>query len=261
MAARALWKGVVSPGKIELPVKLYSAVEDRSIHFRLLSKHHRAPIRQRMVDPTTGEEVPNESMHKGYEVEPGVFVMFEDQELESLQPKASRAIEVLSFVPRYAISEQWYDRPYYLGPDGSVGKYFAFVAALDQAKRTGIARWVMRNTEYAGALIVHQAYLALITLRHAEEVVSASSLAPPEGKALDARELAMAEQLVGALAGDFDPEAARDEHRARVLELVEAKAHGKKAKVLRPPRKAPGQPSLVKALEASLSHAKRAANA
>lgn len=260
MAARAIWKGVVSVGKVEVPVKLYSAVEDRSIHFRLLSKNQRAPIRQRMVDPTTGEEVQNETMHKGYEIEPGVFVMFEDQELESVQPKASREIELVSFVPRGAISEQWYDRPYYLGPDGSVGKYFALVAALEQAERIGVARWVMRNTEYAGALLVHEGHLALITLRHAEEVVSASSLAPPEGKPLDKRELTMAEQLVSTLAGDFDPAAARDEHRARVLELVEAKAHGKKVKVLKPPRKAP-QPSLVKALEASLTHAKKAANA
>ncbi len=260
MAGRAIWKGTISCGALELPVKLYSAVEDRSIHFRLLSKRHRTPIKQRMVDPGSGEEVPSNSVRKGYEIEPGVFVVFEPEELESLQPEASRSIEVLSFVPRHAIPQQWYERPYYLGPDGSDAKYSAFVAAIEREERAGIVRWVMRNTEYAGALIAHRSHLSLVTLRHAEEVVSPSSLQAPEGKPLEARELTMAEQLVGALTGDFDPEAVRDEHRARVRGLIEAKAHGKKVKILRPERAAP-QPSLAKALEASLSRAKKAPHA
>jgi DNA end-binding protein Ku len=262
-AGRAVWKGVIVCGENSLPVKLYAAVEERGVHFRLLSRRHKTPVRQRMVDAATGEEVEKTRVQKGYEAEPGAFVLLAPSEIRLVQPKPSRQIEVVAFVPRVAVGHEWYERPYFLGPDGprSVeARYFALVEALTVTERIGIARWVMRNIEYVGALTPHEGYLALISLRHAEEVVSASALHGPEGKDLDSKELAMARQLVGAMEGEFDPDWARDEYRERVLEMVERKARGLPVKSVRGERKAT-QPSLVKALQASLQHSKRASNA
>ena len=261
MAARAIWKGVLRFGGVELPVKLYSAVEDRKVHFRLLSPETKQPIRQRMVDPETEEEVPSEEIRKGYEVEPGRFVVFGDEDFEALRPEPSRDIEVTRFVEDGAIHSQWYDRPYFVGPDpdaeGSPGDYAALAAALHGSGRQGVARWVMRNKSYAGALRSDGEHLMLVTLRRAGEVISARDLEAPSGPELEDRELRLAERLVEEYEEDLDLAAFRDEYRDKVRELVAAKAEGKgvKLKKFRPRREEEG--SLADALEKSLAARKK----
>src|SRR4029453_1505544 len=137
--------------------------------------------------------------------EPGVFVILTKEELEQVQPKPSRDIEILRFVPPQKISSLWYDRPYYLGPDGDQTAYFALAEALANKEKEGIARWVMRGKEYVGALRSQDDYLMLVTLRHAEEVVQPEELPAPEGRSLDRKEINMAKQLVELLEGEFDP--------------------------------------------------------
>jgi DNA end-binding protein Ku len=257
MAARSIWKGTITFDSAKLPVKLYSSALDRSIRFRLLHDQDMVTVKQRMVDPATGKAVAAEDVQRGAEVEPGVFVILEDRDLESIEPPSAREIEVLRFVPGGAISHQWYARPYYLGPDaGGESEYWAFADALDRSGREGIARWVMRKQEYVGALRLHEGYLMLITLRHQGEVIASGDLEPPGGRALSDKELKMAEQLVAALTDEFDPEEFRDEHRDRVLELIEKKARGEKVRLRKPvERKTEG--SLTDALSASLAAARR----
>lgn len=254
--ARAIWKGVITFGAAEVPVKLYSAVEEQGVHFRLLHEPDLVPVRQEMVNPESGEVVPSDRIRRGFEVEKGVFVLLDEEELEELEPESSRTIEITRFVDPADVDPQWYDRPYYLGPDDNRTEYFALADALEESGMEGIARWVMRKRPYAGALRVRDGYLALVTLRAAEEVLPASSLDAPGGRAADERELKMARQLVDALTGPFEPEEYRDEYRDRVLELVEAKAEGRalpRAKAAK--RKEAG--SLADALQASLSRAKK----
>lgn len=253
--ARAIWKGVLRFGQAEVPVKLYSAVQDRSVHFRLLNERTGHPVKQRMVDPSSGKEVPYDEIRRGYEVEEGVFVMLDEEELEELQPEKSRDIELTRFLPPEAIDHQWYDRPYHLGPDDDDAAYFALVQALGREGREGVARWTMRNKEYTGALRVVDGHLMLITLRHAEEVVPASELEAPSGRKPDARELKMARQLVSALESEFDPSEWRDEYRDRVLELVQAKAEGKTVQ-FRQPAKRRAAGDLAASLEASIAAAR-----
>jgi len=143
MAARAIWKGELKLGSTKIPVKLYSGVVDRTVRFHILDEKHLMRVRQHMVSPDSGEEVAKEEIQKGYEIEPGRFVVITDEELVALQPKPSRDIEIAEFVPPEAISQQWYERPYYLGPDGDVKDYFALVDALRNRNREGIAHWVM----------------------------------------------------------------------------------------------------------------------
>ena len=252
MGARAIWKAQICFGAVEVPVKLYSAVQDRAVHFRLLDAKRHEPVQQHMVEPDTGTVVDSADIRRAYETDEGELVILEADDLEKVTPTPSREIHVTQFVPPEEITHQWYDRPYFLGPDAQDDAYFALAAALRKRGVEGVAQWVMRNKEYVGALRAEGDYLMLITLRHAGEVVPASALPAPTGRALDDREIAMAKQLVKAMEDPFDITAFHDEYRERVLELVQARAAGK---VVRFPRAAKKQTetSLADVLEASLA--------
>lgn len=256
MAARAIWKGTLQVGSDSVPVKLYSAVENRTVHFHLLEARTQTRVKQHMVNPETEQEVPKEEIRKGYEVEPGRFLLLDDEELKALEPTESRDIQVSHFLPPEQIVHQWYERPYYLGPDGEDRKYFALAEALGRQNREGLAHWVMRKKHYHGALRPKDGYLVLVTLRPAEEVLSARAISVPSGRELDPREIQMAEQLVAVLQDDFRPEDFRDEYRERVMKLIQTKAEGRKTKLAAVPQKRPPK-SLLDVLSASLQTAKR----
>lgn len=231
MAARAIWKGDLKFDSTKVPVKLYSAVQDHTVRFHVLEEKSKTRVKQHMVEPDDGKEIPTEEIKKGFEVEPGTFVILEEKELESLEPKASREIEITQFLPPAQIPPEYYDRPYYLGPDGDQTAYFALAEALQNKEREGIARWVMRKQPYVGAIRAENDHLVLFTLRNAEEVLSAKDLPRPAGRAPDKKELSMARQLVELLKGEFDPKDYRDEYRERVMEFVEQKAKGHRPKL------------------------------
>jgi DNA end-binding protein Ku len=256
MAARAIWKGRIRFGDVDVPVKLYSAVQDRSIRFRLLHEKDGEPVTQRMIDPSTGDVVEHSEVRRAFPTEDGELVLLDDDELASIQPEPSRDIEITHFVDPAAITHQWYDRPYFLGPDDDDSAYAALADALRRRNAEGVARWVMRNSEYVGALRVHGDHLVLMTLRRAGEVVPASALDAPGGRALDRREVDMATQLVAALEDELDLTEFRDEYRDRVLELIEAKAEGKVVSFPAPPKKKETA-SLGDMLERSVRAAKK----
>jgi DNA end-binding protein Ku len=251
VTARAIWKGVLHIGSAEVPVKLHAAVEDRAVHFRLLDAARKEPVRQRMVNPDTGKPIEPDDIRRAVALDGGEMVLLEPDELAEIEPPASRDIRLTRFVPPSAIEHVWYDRPYHLSPDGDDDAYWALAAALAARPLVGIARWTMRKKEYAGAVLERGGYLGLVTLRAAGEVVPASALEPPAGRALDAREVGMAKQLVAAMEGALDLEAFRDDYRDRVRELVEAKAQGKLVKFPRAPSR-PRDDDLAAALERSL---------
>ena len=250
MAARAIWKGDLKMGSAKVRVKLYSAAQDQTVRFHILDKKSKSRVKQHMVDQS-GKEVPNEEIQKGFEVQPGTFVILDEKELGELEPEASREIELTQFVAPKEIPPEYYDRPYYLGPDGDQSAYFALARALRNKEKEGIAHWVMRKQRYAGALRAEDDHLMLFTLRNAEEVLSAQDLPRPAGRAPDKKELTMAKQLVGLLEGDFDPDEYRDEYRQRVKGFIEkkAKGHAPKLHLVKTKRKAA---SLDKVLSRSI---------
>ncbi len=252
MGARAIWKASIHFGAVEVPVKMYSAVQDRAVHFRLLDAKRHEPVKQHMVDPDTGRVVESADIRRAFQTDEGDLVILDEEELEELTPKPSREIEITRFVPAQQITHPWYDRPYWLGPDEEDGPYFALAAALRKRGVEGVARWTMRNKEYVGALRAEGDYLMLITLRRAGEVIQASALPAPTGRELDAREVAMARQLVAAMEDPFDIAAYHDEYRERVVELMEAKAAGKVVKFPRA-RVRKTEVDLADVLEASLA--------
>jgi DNA end-binding protein Ku len=259
MAARAIWKGTLRIGDESVAVKLYSAVEPSgSVAFRLLHEKDLTPVQGRMVNPRTGRAVASEDTKRGYVTEDGRLVVLEPEELAALEPPASRDIELLRFVPADAIDPRWYDRPYYLGPDGDARAYAALAAVLEKRGVAGIARWVMRKQHYVGALRLEAGYPMLVAMRRAGELVDASALPRPAGRGMTDQERKMAERLLRALEGEFDPEEWKDEHHERLMELIEAKAKGKTIPIAeyRPRRT---ERDLVDALRRSVTAAKQSA--
>ncbi|MDX1647421.1 MAG: Ku protein [Longimicrobiales bacterium] len=257
MPARAIWKGILHLDGITVPVKLYSAVEDRKVRFRLLHEPDGVPLRRVTVHPETDEAVPYEEIHKGYETDDGKMVVLDDEDLEALEPEPSRDIEITRFVDPSLLDHRWYDRPYYLGPDGPSDPYFALARALGEEGKEGVARWVMRKKEYTGALRLERGYPMLITLRSAEEVLEAPELDSSPKAGLSENELAMARQLVSTLKDDFDPTEYEDEYRHRVLELVSSKARGEILELDRSRGGKEEEQSLAEALRASLEAAEK----
>jgi DNA end-binding protein Ku len=160
MAGRAIWKGILEFEKIRVPVKLYAGIADRKVHFRLLHGEDQVPVIQKMVHPRNNEPVAPNDIQRGYEVEPGRFVIFNSDELAAIEPEKSREIEILEFVDPHRISHQYYERLYYLGPDGPGQPYALLAAALEQADSVAVTRWSMRKKSYFGVLYSAQ-YAAL----------------------------------------------------------------------------------------------------
>lgn len=255
MAARAIWKGKLVIGHRQVAVKLYSAVEDRTVHFRLLHAKDRAPVEQRIVRKDTGEPVDKDARRKAYPLDVDEAVIVQPDELDALEPEASREIHLCRFVPLSLLGDAWYDRPYWLGPDEDEEAYFALAQALGRRPLAGIARWVMRGKRYVGALSLQGTHLAMITLRRAEQVLRLPALKPDKARTPSEMELKLAQQLVDSISGDFEPERWPDEYRERLRRLIAAKAHGEKVTVLQPKPRKPTT-NLADSLRASIAAAR-----
>jgi DNA end-binding protein Ku len=255
VAARAIWTGHIDLGEQQVGVKLYSAVEDRTVHFHLLHAKDRAPVQQHIIRKDTGKDVSKQMMRKAYAIDRNTAVILQPEDLEKLVPPDSRDINLCRFVPRAAIGDQWFDRPYYLGPDKDDEDYFALAEALESKEVFGIVRWVMRKKRYVGALSSLNGYLLLTTLRRAEQVLSFSGVQPAKSTAPLASELKLAEQLVESISADFDPQLWHNEYHDRLCKLIAAKAHGEKIEPLRK-KKAVPQRDLAATLRASIAAAK-----
>jgi DNA end-binding protein Ku len=247
-----MWKAALRLQGEEIPVRLYAAVHEHDIHFHLLHRADGVRVREHMVEKTDEQTVDSGEIRSGYALPSGDFVVLDKSDKEKLAPTASREIEVTQTVDLDALPLSAYLRPYWLGPDGDSTRYFALVHGLEKAKKQAIASWVMRGKHHFGALQARQGRLLLIDLRSADEWVDPKSLDLPAGRALDKRELDMAEQLVMALDGDFDHASFKDEYRDRVQALVDAKARGERPHKPKLERAKPAPASLSSALEASL---------
>jgi DNA end-binding protein Ku len=250
-----MWKGTIELGNHKLGVKIYSAVEDRSIRFHMLHKKDGAPVEQHIYRKDTGEDVERVDIRKAFSLSKGTAVILEPEDLEKLAPPDSRDIRMCRFVAPEVLGDQWYDRPYYLGPDGDDESYFALAQALKEKNMIGIARWVMRKKRYVGALAAIDGYLALSTLRRADQVLKFAGIEPAASVAPRPNELKLAEQLVSSIEADFDPQLWQNEYRQRLLKLIEAKARGEKLPPVRLKKKA-REASLAESLKASIAAAR-----
>jgi DNA end-binding protein Ku len=263
-SARPVWSGSISFGLVSIPVRLFIAVREKTLHFRTLHDQDKMPLKQKMVCSADGKEVHREHMIKGYEIEKDNFVIVRQEELEAVAPKSSKAIEIQDFVALDDIDPIYFDRTYYVLPKPEGAKpYRLLMEAMAKTKRIGIAKIVMHNKEYLAALRPIESedgdgepILCLETMHFADEVVGASAMSEQADlKAkVDPREMKAAEQLIESLTTDFKPEKYHDEYRERVMELIEKKAEGEQVVVRSEAEPAPTRGrDLIAALEASLA--------
>jgi DNA end-binding protein Ku len=258
--ARAIWSGAISFGLVNVPVKLYSATSPKSVRFHQLSSKTGARIRQKRVDPTTGDEVPFEDIVKGYELSPDRYVLIEPGELEALDPKATKTIDIEEFVDQSDIDPIYYDHSYYLAPTtGGAKAYALLLEAMREAKKVAIGRVVIRSKQQLCALRPTGDVMTMSTMLFGDEVVPPDRIdeldAVGEAEA-SKRELTMAQQLIDSLSGEFDPDKYRDDYRERVLDLIERKAAGEEIAVQPEAEDTAPAPDLMAALEASLAEAR-----
>ena len=256
---RSIWSGAISFGLVNVPVKLYSAVSRKSVRFHQLHDKDGVRIQQKRVCPADGEEVAYENIVKGYEISPDRYVLIETEELEALDPKKTRSIDIQEFVDLDEIDPIYYDHPYYLAPGTGASKaYRLLVQAMQKTNKVAIARVVIRQKESLVAIRATGDVMTMATMVFHDEVVSPDTIEemPDDDAKASKREVEMAEQLIASLAGEFDPTKYKDEYRERVLELIEAKAAGEEIKIQ--PQEEPAKvPDLMAALEQSLAAAQK----
>jgi DNA end-binding protein Ku len=258
---RAIWSGAISFGLVNVPVKLYTAVRKKDVHFHQLHAKDGVRIQQKRVCPKDGEEVPYDEIVKGYELSKDHYVVVEPEELDALDPEATHTIDIEDFVKLDEIDPLFFDSSYYLVPDARGDKaYQLLLQAMNDQGMVGIGRVVLRTKQYLAAVRPVDDALVLTTMNFADEVTGAADLdgLPDKRKAKPSKqEIDMAHRLIESLATSFDASKYHDTYRQRVLELVKAKAKGKEIAVQPGERESAPVVDLMAALEASLAEAKK----
>jgi len=254
---RAIWSGAISFGLVNVPIKLYSATSQKTVRFHQLHDRDGVRIQQRRICPADGEEVPYEHVVKGFEVAPDRYVIVRQDELDALDPRHTKTIDLEAFVELAEIDPVYYDNAYHVAPaPGGAKAYALLLSAMEQAGKVAIGRFVLRTRQQLCALRPAGGVLTLSTMLYGDEVNAPDRLDELEGVGdveATRAEVAMAGQLIESLTVPFDPSAYRDEYRERVLELIERKAAGEEVAV-QPAAPAPAAvPDLMAALEASVA--------
>jgi DNA end-binding protein Ku len=262
---QTIWKGTVSFGLVSIPVRLYSATEERDVSFRQVHREDGGRIRYRRVCEADGEEVSYGDIAKGYEMPDGQMVILEKSDFDALPLPSSRAIDVLQFIPVDQVDPLMVQKSYYVSADGPGAKPYVLLRdALESTGRAAVVKVALRNREQLAALRVRGDVLVLQTLLWPDEVRDASGIAPDEDITVRDQEIAMAESYIETLTGDFEPEQYTDEYRHALEELIEAKVTGGQVETPGAPAATEGNVvDLMAALRASVDAAKarRAAGA
>ena len=251
--ARAIWSGAINFGLVTVPVELYSATEDHTVHFRQFERGTSDRIRYKRVNERTGEEVAFDNIVKGYDLGNGDYVLVEQDELDQIAPGRSRSIDIESFVEIEEIDPLYFQKSYWLAPaKEEFGRaYGLLMQAMADTKRAGIARFVMRGKEHIAAVRAGDGVLVLDTLLFAEDVRDpAKELKKlPEKKEARGRELEMAVALIDSMADDWKPDEYHDRYNERVLKLIDDKKAGRTVSV----EEEPAEPTKVVDLFEALS--------
>ncbi|HKI04004.1 MAG TPA: Ku protein [Thermoanaerobaculia bacterium] len=220
---RAIWKGSISFGLVNIPVGLYSAETRDEIHFKMLDKKTMSPIHYKRMSEESGKEVAWEEHVRGYEYEKGKYVVLSDEDLKRAAPEATQTIDISDFVDLEEIDPLYFDKPYYLGPDKKGAKAYALLReVLRRTGKVGIAKVVIRTRQYLAAVVARGDVLTLELLRYAHELRDPSELEVPKGKeGVSERELEMAERLVEGMVEAWDPEKYKDDYRKDLMKMIE----------------------------------------
>ena len=230
---RAIWSGALSFGLINIPVKIYSASEERALKFRLLDKHGNCPISYAKICRATQQEVKYEDIVKGYEYQKGDFVILTDKDFKRASPKKTKLIDVMNFVAEEEVSAKYIHQPYYIEPDPKAEKAYVLLReALKKSKKVGIASIVFKDKEHLALIKPEDKALMLITLRYNDEIRSASHLALPKKVDYSQKELEMALMLIDHLQAHFNAKEYHDTYTEDLKKMIDKKAKGKPVKII-----------------------------
>jgi DNA end-binding protein Ku len=227
---RSIWRGAISFGLVNVPVKAYTAVRDHDVHFHQLDKRSGSRIRYEKVAEKSGKEVESDDIEMGFEIRKGRYVTFDKKELEELRPESTRAVDVTDFVTLEEIDPIYYERTYWLAPADEPAKraYNLLLAVMEDGQRVGIGTVVMRNKQYLAAIRPLDGVLAMSTMRFADEVVPRSDIdeLPRRRTKPEAKSLRMASQLLDAMSSEWDPRRYHDTFTEELRARIEAKDKG-----------------------------------
>jgi DNA end-binding protein Ku len=258
--ARPIWTGSLSFGLVNVPVGLYSATEDLTVHFNQFQAGTSDRVRNKRVNERTGDEVPYSDIVKGYDLGGGQYVVVSPEELEAVEPGRTRTIEISDFVDLDQIDPVYFKSAYYLAPHGSGSDkpYALLRRAMEDANKVGLATFVFRSKQHLVAVRPAPSVLALETMYYADEVRDPSELGalPDAGIEFSSRELDAAKLLIESMVAEWEPEQYRDTYRDEVLDLIERKARGETISTERPAEERAPVVDLLAALEKSVAEAR-----
>ncbi|MGI5500865.1 Ku protein [Lentzea sp. CA-135723] len=259
--ARAIWSGSISFGLVSIPVELYSATEDHTVHFNQFQRGTSDRIRYKRVNERTGREVPFDKIVKGHETKSGEYVIIEPEELDEIAPGRSRTLDIEAFVDVTEIDPVHFQKTYWLGPakQDFARPYQLLAQAMKKTNRAGIAMFVMRGKQYLTALKEDKGILAVHTLFFADEIRSPKDVldVTPPARAPKGKELDMAISLVESMADDWRPKDYKDTYTAKVNKLIKAKQKGRKVKPEAEPQESTDVVDLMDALQRSVEASKK----
>lgn len=248
-----MWKGSISFGLVNIPVRMFTATEEKDIHFRQLHKKCHTPIKYRRTCPACEEELATEEIIRGYEYEPDRYVILEQEELDAIAPETKRAIEILDFVNLEEIDPIYFDKSYYLSPNETGDKAYVLLRkAMAATGKIGIAKIAIRNKETLAAIRVLNNCIVMETLFYPDEVRAVAQVPGlPEKENVGEKEMQMAAQLIENLASPFDPANYTDEYRENLKEMIQNKIEGREIQEA-PPAPRAKVVDLMEALKASI---------
>jgi DNA end-binding protein Ku len=255
MPPRAIWSGIVSFGLVSVPVRMYSAIAEHTLHFHYVHVKDDSRIGYEKVCKKEGKPVPDDEIVKAFEYEKGEYVYLTDEDFEAAQAQnGTKTIDIRDFVPYEEIDPIYFQRTYYLGPQADAGKvYVLLLRALETSGLAAIAKYVMRDRQYLGCLRVRDGLIALEQMYFADEIRPVDEIKPKK-VSVGKRELEMASKLIEAYSGKFEPGKYKDTYRDALFEIIKAKRKGEE--VHRPePEKEEEAPDLLSALRASIEAA------
>lgn len=254
-----MWKGSISFGLVNIPIKLHTATEDKDIKLRTLHKKCHAPIKYEKVCTVCEEEVKPEEIVRAYEYTKGKFVVLDEEDLEKLRKEnEEKAVEIIDFVKIEEIDPIYFERSYYMSPNEGGGKAYSLLRkALEESQKVGIAKIVIRSKEQLAVIRVYENTLVMETIHFPDEVRKAADVpnVPSEDK-VTKKELDTAILLIDQLTSKFEPEKYTDEYRTALLELIESKRQGKDTVTAATKEVATNVTDLMAALQASIDRTK-----
>jgi DNA end-binding protein Ku len=254
---RSMWKGSISFGLVNVPVKLYSATESKTIKFRHLHKKCLSPIEYKKYCPVCEQEVGMEDIVRGYEYEKGRFVIINDEDLEKIPEANTRTIDIIDFVDLVEIDPIYFDRTYFLAPEETGSKAYVLLKnAMQETEKIAVAKVVIRSKQNLACIRVYGDCLVMETMFFPYEIRDAKELPAFKQPELHANEIKMATQLINSLSEKFDPTKYTDDYRGALMEMIQKKIEGEEINI--PAAKGAGRVvDLMEALKASLEAVER----